>query len=304
MPFNRTTVILRCALLRASKDEIRPVAILRGSLRSRLRMTTDWAIAATAAPIQRLPSTRSTVCPAIFRSCASSPKARSSTASPRVTVTMCNARALGVSVELAPRGTLGQGLLHQAGDARHQIREGFARVLVQPFAFDRPEFHQSPRGRTSARRRAGTKILYRQFEKRGEALPQRARCRAPFEARLDIRLHSARRRRETAPPCCQRRCRDCRAGRPRHARCPRATFHAPPCARTDRTRCAGRRRGQILAASRFPPRCAIGPIPPDTSQKVFDTMSKMRISFSTTCQKLWIARFVNRVNPPRAGVPL
>ena len=42
-----------------------------------------------------LPSTRSTVCAAIVRSWSSSPKARSSTANPRVTVTMCNAAVSG-----------------------------------------------------------------------------------------------------------------------------------------------------------------------------------------------------------------
>jgi hypothetical protein len=35
----QSLVILRCALLRASKDEYGPWPILRGSLRSRLRMT-------------------------------------------------------------------------------------------------------------------------------------------------------------------------------------------------------------------------------------------------------------------------
>jgi hypothetical protein len=39
----QSVVILRCALLRASKDEHGPQLILRGSLRSHLRMTADCA---------------------------------------------------------------------------------------------------------------------------------------------------------------------------------------------------------------------------------------------------------------------
>src|SRR4029453_13810781 len=42
-----------------------------------------------------------------------------------------------------------------------------------------------------------------------------------------------------------------------------------------------------------------GPMPaPEVSQKIFDTTSKMRISFSTRRQKLLIAHFVNEVNHP------
>src|SRR5258705_8282312 len=81
--------------------------------------------------------------------------------------------------------------MNQTGDARDQIREGLASVLVQPFAFDRRQLHQSPRGRTSAGRRAGTKILDCQIEKRGEALSQgpRAECllkRAEILARIAL----------------------------------------------------------------------------------------------------------------------
>src|SRR5262249_1493625 len=81
-----------------------------------------------------------------------------------------------VCVELASLDALGQGVLNQTGDASHQIRKGLARVLVQPLAFDRAQFHQSPRRGTSAGRRAGTEVFYGQIEERRKALPQRPRA--------------------------------------------------------------------------------------------------------------------------------
>src|SRR5579871_4924233 len=55
------------------------------------------------------------------------------------------------------------------------MRQGLARVLIQPFAFDRRHLHQSARGGTSARRRARAKVLYCDVEKRREAPTQSSR---------------------------------------------------------------------------------------------------------------------------------